>query len=76
MSGKTMIQFPEERPFALYDNRFFLSVGETGASDAIVKGDMNLIAAALVRIMLDHEIIAKMFITAVTEYKNQKEGAT
>jgi hypothetical protein len=76
MENKTMINLPGERPFALYDNRLFLSVASNNASDCIVKGDMNRICDAAVYLMLRHTEIANLFTEIVRQYHVQLEDNT
>jgi hypothetical protein len=76
MENKTIINLPGERPFALYDNRLFLSVGSNNASDCIIGGDMNRICDAAVYLMLRHAEIADIFVEIVRQYHVQREDNT
>jgi hypothetical protein len=72
MEISSILKIPGERPFRLYDNRIFISVGPNGASDIIVKGNLNFLTACMVRAMLDYNQIAEMVLAAADEYRIQK----
>jgi hypothetical protein len=72
MSKAFMLEIPGERPFQLYDNRFFLSTSGDGWGDLIIRGDMADLATQLVLIMLDHQVIARMFLAVAEKYQEKK----
>jgi hypothetical protein len=68
MGKKVMINLTDERPFALFDNRFFLSVDDDGRADMIVKGNMPELESALLMIMRDHGVIAEFILKVAHAY--------
>jgi hypothetical protein len=69
MGKKVMINLPDERPFALFDNRFLLSVDDDGRADMIAKGNMPELAAALLMIMKDHRLVAEFIVKVAHAYE-------